>query len=250
MDPSFQKEFLRDFQRRNSGPVLTIFGKHPAWDDHMDDLGLSTPSLRTCKKLLYLEGIAANAARQQSTNADVTPYRHLLLWFRGREAILLRLVESEDGRGRGFFPLVCAVHFETGSMPAAFRYLVPALLTLSTSFRALSWRRDIVEQHGQARSRLEHEFRSLPVEAPGEAATPAETDAVRTSFAAPGGFVRIRLPVTRYDTAQTLAALAAACPACNEPVLITQGDSDPFTTVCQGQPGKTDFWFLREKHGE
>ncbi len=244
MDPFFQKEFLRDFQRRSSGPVLALFGKHPAWDDHMDDFGLSTPSLRTCKKLLYLEGIAANAARQQSTNADVSPYRHLLLWFRGKEAILLRVVESEDGRGRGYFPLVAAVHFEAGSMSSTLGLLVPLLTNLVTRIRELTGRREVADQFDHARSRLEIDFRNL---SPNEPADPlTEAEAIRNAFGTSGAFVRLRLPVTRYDCAQTLAALATACPTANSPALVSQGDSDPFSTLCQGLPERTDFWFMRE----
>lgn len=251
MDPSFQKEFLRDFQQKNSGPVLAFFGKHPAWDDHMDDLGLSTPSLRTCKKLIYLNGIAANAARQQSTTADVAPYRHLLLWIRDQEAILIRLVESEDGRGRGYFPLVGAVHFQAASMPSTLGFLIPLLSNLVTRVRGLTGRRDVEEQFQQARIRLEHDSRNpSPIEPPDPAGTAeVEAEAIRSALVTPGAFVRLRLPVTRYDCAQTLAALAAACPRGSGPVLISQGDHDPFSTICQGHPERTDFWFIRETQG-
>jgi hypothetical protein len=248
MDASIQKEFLRDFSRRNSGPALAVFGKHPAWNDHMDDLGLSTPSLRACKRLLYIQGIAANASRQQSlpAGAEFLPYRHLLLWFRGREAILLRLLESEDGRGRGFFPLVGAVHFDTASMPDALRLLVPALRAATDLLRALSWRHDVVDQHRHAESKLRSQFDGLRPGEPFDPATPAEAAAMRLALDGSGPFVRLRLPVTRYDAAETLAALSSAVPAGDQAFLISQGDSERLTTVCAGPPDKSDFWFLRE----
>ncbi len=247
MDSAFQKSFLRDFRQGKPEAVLALFGKHPAWNDHMDDLGLSTPSLRTCKKLLYIQGMAANAARQQSTNADVTPYRHLLLWFRGREAILLRLVESEDGRNRGFFPLVGAVHFETTSMSGALRLLIPVLRTFTDGIRALSFRHDVVDQHRHAHDHLRADLQRVPPDSPTDSATSQEIETVRQALGNSSGFVRLRLPVVHYDASQTFSALAAACPSQDEPLLIAQGDTDRFTSLCHGLPDKTDFWFLRER---
>lgn len=248
MDPAFQKSFLRDYPRGKTEAVLALFGKHPAWNDHMDDLGLSTPSLRTCKKLLYLQGIAANAARQQSTGAEVTSYRHLLLWHRGSEAILLRLIESEDGRGRGYFPLVGAVHFVSASLQDALRVSLPALRTFTGNCNRLGSRHAVLEEHRHAQARIREDFRHLPHSGPVpvEAASAAEIDAVRQVLAMPGEFARLRLPVARYDVSQSLATLASACPGEQGPILIVQGDADPFITLCRGQPDKADFWFLRE----
>src|SRR5688572_20736555 len=46
----------------DGGPSLYLaaFGKHPGWDDHIDDLGLETDLLIRVKQLLYIEGIASN----------------------------------------------------------------------------------------------------------------------------------------------------------------------------------------------
>ena len=57
---SFFKEFLRDEPPpAGDGPQVCLgaFGKHPGWDDHMDDLGLETESLLQAKHLLYVQGI-------------------------------------------------------------------------------------------------------------------------------------------------------------------------------------------------
>ena len=246
MDPAFQKSFLRDFPPGKPAAVLALFGKHPAWNDHMDDLGLSTPSLRTCKKLLYLQGIAANAARQQATTSEVAAYGHMLLWIRGREAVLLRLVESADGRGRGYFPLVGAIHFESGSLQDALRVSITALQTFTRNCARLGNRHDVLEEHRHTQARIHEDFRHLPPSSPIEAASAAETDAIRQALAMPGGFNCLRLPVARYDLSQSFATLASANPAEQGPFLIAQGDTDPFITFCHGQPDKGDFWFLRE----
>lgn len=246
MDPAFQKSFLRDLSQGKPTAVLALFGKHPAWNDHMDDLGLSTPSLRTCKKLLYLQGIAANAARQQSTAAEVAAYGHSLLWIRGREAILLRLVESEDGRRRGYFPLVGAIHFESDSLQDALRISIATLQTFTRNCANLDSRHQVLEEHRHTQARVQEDFRHLPSSGSVEAASPAEIDSIRQALAIPGGFKCLRLPITRYDLSHSFATLAAASPGEQGPFLIAQGDADSFITFCHGYPDKGDFWFLRE----
>jgi len=246
MDSAFQKSFLRDFPQGKTTAVLALFGKHPAWNDHMDDLGLSTPSLRTCKKLLYLQGIASNAARQQSTAAEVAAYGHLLLWSRGREAILLRLVESEDGRGRSYFPLVGAIHFESGSLQDALRVSITALQTFTKNCAHLGSRHDVLEEHRHTQARISEDFRHIPPSGSVEAAAATEIDAIRQVLATPAGFACVRLPATRYDLSQSFAALASAGSGEQGPFLIAQGEANPFITLCHGEPDKGDFWFLRE----
>ena len=247
MDPAFQKDFLRDFKRGSAGPVLALFGKHPAWNDHMDDFGLSTPSLRTCKRLLYLQGMAANAARQQSEGWPVQPYRHFLLWLREREALLIRMVESEDGRGRGYFPFLAAVHFDSTEAQRSLRLLLPALRSLVDDCRHLHSRDAVRERHRQAQDQISAELRHLP---PGEVAdescTPEEVFALR-GLATTAGFPISQVPVSRYDHAQAFAALLTAWrgSAAEGVLLIAHADPEPLLTLAAGEPEKGDFWFLR-----
>ena len=56
----FLKVFLRVPLR--AGIEVAGFGKHPAWDDHIDDIGLNTETLVLAKQLLYSEGIATQLA--------------------------------------------------------------------------------------------------------------------------------------------------------------------------------------------
>ena len=247
MDPAFQKDFLRDFRRGNSGPALALFGKHPAWNDHMDDFGLATPSLRTCKRLLYLQGLAANAAREQSEAAPVTPYRHSLLWLREREAVLIRLVESEDGRGRTFFPLVGAVHFEFADADRSLRLLLPALRGFVDASRLLGSREAVSGLHRRTQAQLAAELRHLPLGGGRAEAPSIEEAAALGELAAAGPFSTRRVAVARYDPAESIAILAGALRVLgsDRPFLIASGDSDPALTLAAGEPDKADFWFLR-----
>ena len=246
MDPAFQKDFLRDFKRRNAGPALALFGKHPAWNDHMDDFGLATPALRTCKRLLYLQGIAANAARQQVEGVPVTPYRHFLLWFRGQEALLIRLVESEDGRSRGYFPLVAALHFEMAAADAVLRRLLPGLRAFVDEARALASRDAVRDRHSQAQAQLAAECRQAGSELSNAAPKEEEAAALREVMAAPA-FATRSVPLSRYDHAETLAAAvsAGAATGSDKPFIAALGDAASSVTLAAGEPEKTDFWFLR-----
>lgn len=248
MDPAFEKDFLRDFKRGSAKPALALFGKHPAWNDHMDDFGLSTPSLRTCKRLLYLQGMAANAARQQSEAGPVQPYRHFLLWIREREAMLIRMVESEDGRGRGYFPFLAAIHFDSTEAQRSLRLLLSALRSLVDDCRALQSRDAVGERHRQAQERISAELLQLP---PGnvadESCTTEEVFALR-GLATHAGFLIRKVAITRYDHAQTFAALLTAWrgSAGERPLLITHADPDSSLKLAAGEPEKGDLWFLRE----
>src|SRR4051812_34002960 len=39
---------------------LAAFGKHPGWNDHLDDMGFDTEALVAAKRLLYVQGISQN----------------------------------------------------------------------------------------------------------------------------------------------------------------------------------------------
>jgi hypothetical protein len=92
---------------------LAVFGKHPAWNDHIDDIGLDTDRLVAFKRAFYLQGVSANL--DSGTWEGLTPaqrlnrFDHLLLQRTGSGWIIGRAVASTDGKGRGRYPLVaCA----------------------------------------------------------------------------------------------------------------------------------------------
>ena len=59
---AFLKNLSRFLSPGKSAPAayLSAFGKHPGWNDHIDDLGLDTDALVTAKRLLYVQGISQN----------------------------------------------------------------------------------------------------------------------------------------------------------------------------------------------
>jgi len=112
----FTKSFLRDRidDTDGSAEVFGIFGKHPGWDDHIEDLPLPTASLVEAKRLLYVHGIgsqiSSGAWARLPAEACLPEFNHHLLWVRGRQFLAGRLWASRDGKRRAHFPMVALVH--------------------------------------------------------------------------------------------------------------------------------------------
>ena len=116
---------------------LAAFGKHPGWNDHIDDLGLDTDDLVTAKRLLYMQGINQNIDAGAWENLDpdkrLPDFRHEFLWHMngngsGHSLIAGRFWSSVDGKGRDKYPMVlCAATVE-----------LPDNFAASTALRALA----------------------------------------------------------------------------------------------------------------
>ena len=107
--------FLRLFLRESLSARIQIaaFGKHPAWDDHIDDIGLGTDSLVLTKQLLYSKGIATQLASgawdQIEKSGNAIDFDHRFIWGRDQQAIVGAIWSSADRKGRTRFPFViCA----------------------------------------------------------------------------------------------------------------------------------------------
>jgi len=113
----FAQRFLNeDWENLPQAPRVYVgaFGKHPAWNDHMDDVGLLTSSLVMLRRSLYGTGIASQieSAAWDRAGADKTlsTFDHTLVWRRGGESLTGRIWSSRDGIGRALFPMTVVVH--------------------------------------------------------------------------------------------------------------------------------------------
>lgn len=121
----FFKQFLREDVRKlaDSGEralFLGTFGKHPGWDDHIEensaapDLGLRTESLVLTKALLYVQGVGrnidSNGWEKLEPAQQLPAFNHLFLWRANDQFILGRIWSSRDGKGRTRYPMVLAAH--------------------------------------------------------------------------------------------------------------------------------------------
>jgi hypothetical protein len=141
--------FLKNLARMlgsNKEPAvyLAAFGKHPGWNDHIDDLGLDTDDLVTAKRLLYMQGINQNIDAGAWQNLDpekrLNDFRHEFLWHMGTKnsdsLIAGRFWSSVDGKGRDKYPMVlCA---GTVELPDNFAATTALRALAKTSERCLA----------------------------------------------------------------------------------------------------------------
>jgi hypothetical protein len=121
----FLKVFLRD---RLEQPVqLAGFGKHPAWDDHIDDLGLTTETLVITRRILYSEGIASQLAsgawHQLEETGHAIEFDHRFVWSREAQSVIGGIWASSDGKGRAHFPMIVCLQIGIDGWHAIHRFL-------------------------------------------------------------------------------------------------------------------------------
>ena len=98
MSDFFKKFLVEDLRRFGSGGcqvALAAFGKHPGWDDHVEDLGLETESLNIAKTVLYINGIGGQIDSGEWDKLDAAQqlpaFNHLFLWLRGSQFLIGRM---------------------------------------------------------------------------------------------------------------------------------------------------------------
>lgn len=130
---NFAKFFLNeDWKGVPNAPraFLGAFGKHPGWNDHMDDIGLVTASMIEARGYLY-GGIAhqiEHAAWDKAGADKVLPgFDHVIHWRRLNESLTGLIWSSEDGKGRKLYPMITVAHCVTRSFSWLAGELIPAL---------------------------------------------------------------------------------------------------------------------------
>ncbi|MBN2271791.1 MAG: hypothetical protein JXN61_14325 [Sedimentisphaerales bacterium] len=113
------------------GISVAAFGKHPGWNDHMEDIGLDTDVLAELKRVLYLEGIGRNIDKgtwgKDKDKPAPRDYGHEFLWVRGNDIVAGRLWPSRDGKGRSEYPMIACVHCSGLSLKFAVKTVYPLL---------------------------------------------------------------------------------------------------------------------------
>lgn len=102
--------------RRGRSFRVAVFGKHPAWDDHIDDIGMTSDRLVWVRRVLYTEGIAGNidsGAWEKLEGDQRSPgYRQVFYWRTPEGLVVGRMWSSRDGKGRDKYPMVACVHMD------------------------------------------------------------------------------------------------------------------------------------------
>lgn len=151
----FLKIFLRD---RPDQPIqLAGFGKHPAWDDHIDDLGLTTETLVIIRRVLYSEGIgrqvSSGAWNQLEEERQALDFDHRFVWSRKAQSVVGGIWSSSDGKGRSRFPMILCLQISLNGWRAVHRFL-PALEDLAASIRTVKHQQTFRDTFAEAQRRL------------------------------------------------------------------------------------------------
>lgn len=162
----FSNAFLRD---RLEGKIhVAVFGKHPAWTDHIDDLGVTTESLAMVKRLLYLEGIAGQLASgawdRIEKSGQALDFDHRFVWRRDKQAIVGAIWASSDGKGRTRFPIVICTHI-TGEDPVP--VFLPSVERLGLECRSAATQEAVRDFHNRTCAELNTRTGSDPAPATG-----------------------------------------------------------------------------------
>ncbi len=135
MSDFYKKFLMEDVPKATPGTskqiFLGAFGKHPGWDDHVEDLGLETASLIEAKKLLYVQGIGgeidAGAWEKLDDSQRLASFKHVFIWQRPGQFLAGRLWSSSDGKGRTRYPMIVCAHCTGVSLPWVLDQVLPKL---------------------------------------------------------------------------------------------------------------------------
>ncbi len=137
---------------------MAAFGKHPGWNDHMDDLGLETEQLVALRRLLYVQGISGNvdsgAWEALAPESRLDSFHHLALWRNGDSVLLARFWSSSDGKGRKKYPMIVAAQADFLSAAWLLEHAGPILEKLESRFIAAGSAAAVREALDQARAEL------------------------------------------------------------------------------------------------
>jgi hypothetical protein len=132
----FLKKFLREnggiFSRKSKPAIyLGAYGKHPGWDDHIDDIGLDTESLLLARQVLYVDGIGGQIDSGEwdklHENQRLPEFKHIIVWKRGNAFLLGRIWSSRDGKNRTKYPMIACTHCVNVPLAWGLTNVLPAL---------------------------------------------------------------------------------------------------------------------------
>ena len=137
---------------------LGVFGKHPGWDDHIDDIGLDTEGLIAIKRVLYVDGISRNIDSgswdKLQPGESIPGFDHMFVWTVGDSQSCGLIWSSSDGKGRSRYPMIaCAQWTAERAVPVG--AAVRVLGQLRDACVATTDRSRVLQGVGEARAQLD-----------------------------------------------------------------------------------------------
>jgi len=231
--------------------TLAAFGKHPGWDDHIDDIGLETDRLVAIKRQLYIQGVGGNVEKGAWDNLDqdqrLDGFGHQFLWYSPGCMVAGRFWSSRDGKGRSRYPMIVCAQCDHLSLPWVEQHVLPRLESLEAQCKAVATAGEVVHAVGEVQADLSNmAAREAPVPAaaepsaqapaPGPVAQPRALAALHERLEADGhsqeSLWRILYQIEPWTTARTPAgsdsgisarALHLRVPDCGMPLAEAAG---------------------------
>lgn len=137
---------------------LAAFGKHPGWDDHMDDQGVQTDRLVAVKRVIYVEGIGGNidsgAWEGLEESQRLPGFEHVFAWRRPEDVVVGRIWSSRDGKGRTKYPMIVCAQCVGLPLAWAIERVLPRLESVRERCRGAESAADVVAILKEERSAL------------------------------------------------------------------------------------------------
>jgi hypothetical protein len=276
----FGKKFICEgrgiFSRETTPRIyLGCFGKHPGWDDHLDDIGLETESLQLAKQILYVEGIGGqiNAGEWEKLTETqaLSGFEHILAWKREEAFLLGKIWSSRDGKNRTKYPMVACLQAIAVPFHWALQNVLPVMERLEAQCKEVLTADEVRAVFHQAHEELRGLVGSIPAEtslpagdgAPFAAYLGLEDPAealyrilylVHTQMArfrsgdGAGTPVQIRLPAAVDLPAETVGYWCQFLESQlgkDVPILLTLPTGQPWLDATVGEPGPREFYALR-----
>jgi hypothetical protein len=133
---SILKKIIERFNVKGKGAAtervfVAAFGKHPGWDDHIDDIGLETDILVAVKRILYVQGVGGNIDsgnwEKLQEEQRLEGFRHLFVWRMDDSIVVGRMWSSRDGKGRTSYPMMVCVQCCQLPLEWVFENILPSL---------------------------------------------------------------------------------------------------------------------------
>lgn len=161
---------------------LAAFGKHPGWDDHIEDIGIETELLAQARRMLYTDAISGNidsgAWEKLADDQKLPGFAHDFIWWMGPSGkepprvLVGRFWSSRDGKGRSKYPMAVYVQANNIPLTLAAREILPVLASLEKACIEASSAQDVKAAIDRTREQLRAQFArpdaSIKVPSPAE----------------------------------------------------------------------------------
>jgi len=151
LSAAFKKFFKRFNPKGQDNPseriFVAAFGKHPGWDDHIDDIGFETDAFVTVKRILYIQGIGGNidSGSWDKLKEDqlIEEFNHVFFWYINGNLVVGRMWSSQDGKGRKSYPFVVCAQCSKLSIKWIFENVLPRLEKVEATCAATTSANDV-----------------------------------------------------------------------------------------------------------